>query len=632
MMMPTFYSFKRLQTAMTFVANLRWIERAFQSSRPAEFLAISGDSANPYLITTTMTFSELRLSHVSVLVKGWFWIPDNLDNLYPCQRGLSCLWTKSPVLADKLDALLFQTSTPPLLLVGKIPDDLGSLPKLQALENGLQGEIPETLSKLRGLGSVQLAFNQLTGEIPPAIFNISGIFSFSAGDNQLRGSIPPYIGDTLPYLIYLNFGSNLFTGVIPPSLSNASGLQKIYFQTNSFHGRLPANLGRLKALERMLVGFNQLRDDFSFITSLTNCSRLEIIGVDFNFLEGPLPDSIGNLSNSVRVISMSSNTMFGTIPPGIGNLFNLSFLGIANNSLSGRVPSSIGALHNLHTLLLSANMLTGEIPSSIGNLTLLNRLHLRFNDFYGEIPQSLGPIPSSISKCLLLERLSLAINSFHGEIPLALGTLRGFLRELDVSHNDFSGKIPRFLVQLTDLNYLNQSLNKLEGEVPKQGVFLNASACLALRIVISVEISFAATIEAMDIDNRSSSVAVRGSIGYVPPEYGMGNMVSTQGDVYSYSILLLEMFTRRRPTEEAFKDHLNLHTFVKVALPHRATEIVDSAIFNGEDERDSERMRDCIVSVLMVGVDCSLESPRDRMGMAEVLKELHKIRARYGAK
>ncbi|KAI6691242.1 hypothetical protein NL676_028070 [Syzygium grande] len=60
-------------------------------------------------------------------------------------------------------------------------------------------------------------------------------------------------------------------------------------------------------------------------------------------------------------------------------------------------------------------------------------------------------------------------------------------------------------------------------------------------------------------------------------------------------------------------------------------EIVDSAICSGEDEQETERMRDCIASVLMVGVACSMESPRDRMGMAEVLKELHKIRARYGA-
>ncbi|KAL1063476.1 hypothetical protein V6Z11_D13G145000 [Gossypium hirsutum] len=54
------------------------------------------------------------MEHVSVLVKGWTWVPDNLDNLYSCQCGMSCLWTKSPVLADKPDALLFETATPPL--------------------------------------------------------------------------------------------------------------------------------------------------------------------------------------------------------------------------------------------------------------------------------------------------------------------------------------------------------------------------------------------------------------------------------------------------------------------------------------------------------------------------------------
>lgn len=58
--------------------------------------------------------NELKMDHVSVLVKGWTWIPDNLDNLYSCRCGLSCLWTKSSVVADKPDALLFETATPPI--------------------------------------------------------------------------------------------------------------------------------------------------------------------------------------------------------------------------------------------------------------------------------------------------------------------------------------------------------------------------------------------------------------------------------------------------------------------------------------------------------------------------------------
>ncbi|XP_039173818.1 probable LRR receptor-like serine/threonine-protein kinase At3g47570 [Eucalyptus grandis] len=65
----------------------------------------------------------------------------------------------------------------------------------------------------------------------------------------------------------------------------------------------------------------------------------------------------------------------------------------------------------------------------------------------------------------------------------------------------------------------------------------------------------------------STSTVVRGSIGYVPPEYGMGHEVSILGDIYDYGILLLEMFTGKRPTKEAFAHYLNLHNFVLMALP-----------------------------------------------------------------
>ncbi|XP_058109175.1 probable LRR receptor-like serine/threonine-protein kinase At3g47570 [Magnolia sinica] len=147
--------------------------------------------------------------------------------------------------------------------------------------------------------------------------------------------------------------------------------------------------------------------------------------------------------------------------------------------------------------------------------------------------------------------------------------------------------------------------------------------------------------------NRTNSIAVKGSIGYVPPEYGMGGNVSASGDVYSYGILLLEMFTGKRPTEDMFKDGLSIHEFVKMALPNQVLEIVDPLLLKGQKEeqvQDQEieeeiafnhinngeiktgSVLECLVSVFGIGVACSLESPRDRMQMKDVVKKMLVIR------
>ncbi|KAF7849294.1 hypothetical protein BT93_L1008 [Corymbia citriodora subsp. variegata] len=539
-------------------------------------------------------------------------------------------------------------------LVGKIPNGLGSLSKL----------------RLCGLMIFHLSFNQLTGEIPPVIFNITGIYYFSVDNNLLRGSIPPYVGDTLPSLTDLYFESNSFTGVIPPSLSNASGLQYIYFNNNIFHGPMPANLGRLKALKEMLLSSNQLRDDFSFITSLTKCS---------------LPHSIGNLSNSARLISISGNPMYGTI-----------------------LQSQVGSLANLVELNLSYNKLTGPIPNSINKCLLLERLNLAVNSFHDEIPPVLGTLwglQESMFPIMTSLYLNLSVNKFEAEVPKQgvflsasvvslFRAIDGFFENtvigkeryetvykgatqeggavavevLNLGHrgdsksfvsdcNNFKALLYEYMANGSLENWIHQGNEEdIEHECERQrehgrsghlGLMQRLDIAIDITSAIKylhedfspkiihrdlkpsnvlldnemtgrvgdfglVKISSAATTEAMDINNHSSSMAVKGSLGY----YGMGDMVSRQGDVYSCGILSLEMFTRRKATEEAFKDHLNLHTSVKVALTDRVMEI---------------RMRDHVASILSTGVACSMESLRDWMDMAEALKELHKIRARHGS-
>ena len=101
-------------------------------------------------------------------------------------------------------------------------------------------------------------------------------------------------------------------------------------------------------------------------------------------------------------------------------------------------------------------------------------------------------------------------------------------------------------------------------------------------------------------------------------EYGLGGQTSTKGDVYSYGILLLEMLTGRRPTDDMFKEGLSLHEFAKMASSTQSMETVDSRLVMGEENADLNKVNDkrarvfeCINSIIRLGVTCSLESPEE---------------------
>ncbi|KAH9322829.1 hypothetical protein KI387_017468, partial [Taxus chinensis] len=76
----------------------------------------------------------------------------------------------------------------------------------------------------------------------------------------------------------------------------------------------------------------------------------------------------------------------------------------------------------------------------------------------------------------------------------------------------------------------------------------------------------------------TSTLSIKGSVGYIAPEYGLGGSVTTEGDVYSYGISLLEMLTRKRPTDDMFVENLNLRKWVVSAFPDGLMEILDRSL------------------------------------------------------
>lgn len=115
----------------------------------------------------------------------------------------------------------------------------------------------------------------------------------------------------------------------------------------------------------------------------------------------------------------------------------------------------------------------------------------------------------------------------------------------------------------------------------------------------------------------------------------MGGEVSAKGDIYSYGILLLEMFTGKRPTDSMFTENFSLHSYAKRALPSQVLEIVDPQIFPEEENEQEKlsqkikvRIEECCLLILEIGVSCSSEMQKERMDIKDAMNELNSIKNR----
>ncbi|TYI05951.1 hypothetical protein ES332_A10G125100v1 [Gossypium tomentosum] len=242
----------------------------------------------------------------------------------------------------------------------------------------------------------------------------------------------------------------------------------------------------------------------------------------------------------------------GSLSPYMGNLSFLREFSLAGNNFYNQIPREIDRLRRLEILVLTNNSISGEIPSCFK----LIEVEIEGNQLTGEIPTFLGLLSN-------LKYLSFAYNSLRGSIPPSLGNLSS-LETLALKRNSFSGITPEALEQLTDLSYFSIDDNAISGTVPV------AMFNLSNIIIFSVG-------------------------GNKIQEYGMGSKLSTKADVYSYGILLLEMFTGKMPNDERFKEGLCIHNFVEAALLEQMIEIINPMLFQERVRRGT--IADIILSV-----------------------------------
>ncbi|WVZ15684.1 hypothetical protein V8G54_013250 [Vigna mungo] len=206
--------------------------------------------------------------------------------------------------------------------------------------------------------------------------------------------------------------------------------------------------------------------DGNFLLSSTSTrndlSSLIFLDLSNNLLKSsPMFYWLFNFTTNLHFIDVNGNLLEGPIPDEFGKAMNsLEYLSLCNNKLKGKIPSFFGRMCRLQILDLSNNKLNGEFPGFIQNSSWCSRhifreLNLSYNQITDKIPKSIRLLSE-------LEILSLQGNSLESDVSESHLSNFSKLYYLDLSGPSF----PNWIQTQNSLIKLDISDNGLNDLVP----------------------------------------------------------------------------------------------------------------------------------------------------------------------
>ncbi|XP_009131995.2 probable LRR receptor-like serine/threonine-protein kinase At3g47570 [Brassica rapa] len=639
------------------------------------------------IVNLSMSLNKLALVENSISGS----IPHDIGNLIHLQvlvLSENLLKGPIPVSFGKLSGLVV-LSVHTNRMSGDIPHSLGNITRLEKLylyNNSFEGNIPPNLGKCSYLLYLHIENNKLTGIIPQEIMQIPTLVSLRMSNNSLTGSLPEDVG-RLGHLGKLYFAHNKLSGKLPETLGKCLSLEKLCLQGNSFDGIIP-DISGLVGIKEVDFSSNNLSGRIP--EYLTNFSLLEYLNLSFNNFKGNVPTD-GKFQNATIVSVFGNQNLCGGILElrlqpcfmqpaensrkklvigvsiGISLLF-LCFIASVSlcwlksrkkKKINEETPSTLGFFHEMISY--------GDLRNATDGFSSINLIG---SGSFGTVFKALLPAENKVVavKVLNMQRRG-AMKSYMAECESLKDIRHRNLVKLltACSSIDFQGNEFRALIyEYMPNGSLDMWLHPNEMEKISR-----PSRTLTLLERINIAIDVASVLEYLHVSchdaiahcdlkpsnvlldddltahvsdfglarillkfdqetfiNQLSSAGVRGSIGYAAPEYAMGGEISVHGDAYSFGILIFEMFSGKRPTDEMFGGDFTLRSCIKSALPEKVLDVADELVLHN-GLRIGFPVAECLTKVLKVGLGCSEESPANRLGMSEVVKELISIKERF---
>ncbi|CAL5429437.1 unnamed protein product [Camellia sinensis] len=582
---------------------------------------------------------------------------------------------------------------------GKIPSSFTNLTRLGALylsTNMIEGSIPISLGNCTHLENIFLDYNHLTGAIPYQIFGLTSLIILSLSQNDLTGLLPQEVGN-LKNMGQLFVSKNKLFGEIPATLGNCEVLELLYMDGNLFNGTIPMSFRQLRGLQELDVSTNYLSGQIPRFFEVF--PFFQYLNLSYNMFDGEVPNRgvftnisafsvVGNskLCGGIKLLQLPAcpmevlngrkrpfnHRLIVLIVTLIIVLLSLCILAILYRNRRSRKRVNLASpLKNQYPQLSYGELFQATNGFSPSNLIGEGGYGYVYKGILNSDEQIVavkvlnlyecGANKSFITECEALKNIrhrnlvkiitSCSSIDFRGNDFKALvfefmenGSLESWLhsslsKQQEPKNLNFVQRLNIAIDVASAIDYLHNhcEMTFIHCDLKPSNILLDGDLCAHVSDFGLAKIFSATT--GISNHQQSSSIGIRGTIGYVAPEYGMGEEVSTQGDMYSYGVLLLEMFTGKRPTNNMFTGNVNLHGYVKMCLPQQVMQIVDPQIILEMEEEPSKpsrskqcsttnisKLETCLVPVFQIGVSCSVEMPNERMSVKEVIKELHKIR------
>ncbi|KAM6577764.1 hypothetical protein CsatB_029601 [Cannabis sativa] len=574
------------------------------------------------------------------------------------------------------------------LISGSIPPSFGKLSQLRYLylsHNNLSGEFSIELTKCSRLMLLDLSYNHFNGYVPLQINRVSDLsLSLNLSNNNFQGHIPETIG-TLISVLAIDFSNNNISGVIPSSISGCVALEYMNFSNNMLQGPIPESMKEIKNLGVVDMNHNQLNGTIP--AWIGNEQVIKTLDLSYNRLSGEVP-KYGSFNNYTRSSFVGNVGLCGgstqmKLPPCKvqhqtrqikKRVIFVVILSVTLSLLFLLVAFISWYVFFKKSYRKKDDKVTSGIPSNYGTKTFTQMELESATDGFSEANLLGHGSFGSVYKAVINQgNTTVAVKVFHKDSGLSYQSLK---RECEI----LSKIKHRNLIRIIGLTWTSQLKalvlefipnGNLEQHLYPGGGLEEADSCeLTLEERLSIAIDVANGLEYLQegyptqivhcdlkpqnvlLDNdmvahiadfgigkllldkpngeeASATSFLRGTIGYIPPEYGQRTQVSTKGDIYSFGVMLLEMITRKRPTSSLFLDGLDLRKWVVSAFPNDIMDVIDITLKQqasiGGLVGSVERVEQCCYRLVQVALLCTEENPHERPLMSSVVSKLLSI-------